>query len=65
MNTGKHRFLSTYAVRFNHYSIIPSFHFFRGDQGQRGVALVLTLLILTLLVVTGLEMNRAKNGMME
>ncbi|MCX5918054.1 MAG: hypothetical protein NTX30_15415, partial [Deltaproteobacteria bacterium] len=28
-------------------------------RDQRGVALVLTLLILTLLVVTGLEMNRA------
>ena len=31
----------------------------RRVEGQRGVALVLTLLILTLLVVTGLEMNRA------
>jgi general secretion pathway protein K len=29
------------------------------QRGQRGVALVLTLLILTLLVVTGLEFNRA------
>jgi general secretion pathway protein K len=28
-------------------------------KGQRGVALVLTLLILTILVVTGLELNRA------
>jgi len=31
----------------------------REQRGQRGVALVLTLLILTLLVVTGLELNRA------
>jgi general secretion pathway protein K len=29
------------------------------QKGQRGVALVLTLLILTILVVTGLELNRA------
>lgn len=32
---------------------------FKQIGGQRGIALVLTLLILTLLVVTGLEMNRA------
>lgn len=31
----------------------------KGISDQKGVALVLTLLILTLLVVTGLEMNRA------
>jgi general secretion pathway protein K len=31
----------------------------RGKMGERGVALVLTLLILTLLVVAGLEVNRA------
>jgi len=29
------------------------------QKGQRGIALVLTLLILTILVVTGLELNRA------
>jgi general secretion pathway protein K len=33
--------------------------FHKEQKGQRGVALVLTLLILTILVVTGLELNRA------
>jgi general secretion pathway protein K len=33
--------------------------FYNKQKGQRGVALVLTLLILTILVVTGLEVNRA------
>ena len=33
--------------------------FDKEQKGQRGVALVLTLLILTILVVTGLELNRA------
>lgn len=33
--------------------------FYEEQKRQRGVALVLTLLILTILVVTGLELNRA------
>jgi general secretion pathway protein K len=50
--------VSSVAKKFR---IFNDFHFFRFPrvEGQRGVALVLTLLILTLLVVTGLEMNRA------
>jgi hypothetical protein len=35
--------------------VIATFH--KEQKGQRGVALVLTLLILTILVVTGLEPN--------
>jgi general secretion pathway protein K len=41
-----------------HLCPIKSLYFSRAGD-QKGVALVLTLLILTLLVVTGLEMNRA------
>jgi general secretion pathway protein K len=48
--------ISVFGFRIFHY---PHFFRLRRVKDQRGVALVLTLLILTLLVVTGLEMNRA------
>ena len=51
-------FICVYLCPIRSFYFLRSFRLRRlGDE--RGVALVLTLLILTLLVVTGLEMNRA------
>jgi general secretion pathway protein K len=55
------RIWNLFRISIFGFRICNDFRFspLRRAEDQRGVALVLTLLILTLLVVTGLEMNRA------